>query len=160
LDDIFLWYKAVHVVAAIMLMGPAFGYGVITYMGRQEPQHMGFVSKVLARLGRRRFQPGIAIVILTGILMGLNLGASYFQRGWLATSIVIVAVLVIYGFTFQRRDQKIVAEIAPQLRQAEGKPDPELIAALGKVRKRLKIAGNITAWGYGLVAALMVMRPF
>lgn len=148
--------KATHVVAAIWLMGPAFGYGIISAMGHEQTQHRGFAVQVMGRLSKRMFYPGIVVVIASGLGMGIIVPAFYTQ-GWLIISLVIVAGLLIYSFTFQRSHRQEVGQL---MRTLAGGSDPAAIARLDVLRTRMHIGGRFTAYGYGLVAILMVLRPF
>ncbi len=163
--DIGIWdlLKAAHVVGAIMLMGPAFGYGIIAAMGQREPQHRGFANKVIGRLDRRMFKPGLILVIGSGLLMGvLSIGSEWgnvFTEGWLIVSMILTAAALIYSWTVHRRDQGLVRRLASEAAAADA-PDPAREARIVSVRKRLKIGGKGVAYTYGLIAVLMVLRPF
>lgn len=161
--SVWLVLKAVHVVGAIMLMGPAFGYGIIAVMGQREPQHRGFANQVIAALDRRMFKPGLWLVIGSGLVMGiLSVTSEYgnvFAEGWLIASLVITALALTYSWTVHRSDQRLVRQLAGQAARAT-EPDPTTEARIVSVRKRLKIGGKAVAYAYGLVAVLMVLKPF
>ncbi|GAA3935658.1 DUF2269 family protein [Microbacterium soli] len=160
--SIWLLLKATHVVGAIMLMGPAFGYGIIAAMGQRQPQHRGFANTVVGVLDKRMFKPGLALVIASGLLMGiLSLTSEYgnvFAEGWLIVSIIITALALGYSHTVHRGNQRRIGELA---RQAAGDgADAALEEQIVAVRRRLKIGGKAIAYSYGVVAALMVLKPF
>lgn len=164
--SIWLLLKAAHVVGAIMLMGPAFGYGIIAVMGQREPQHRGFANQVIARLDKRMFMPGLALVIGSGLIMGImTVGSEYgnvFTEGWLIASIILVVLALGYSWTIHRRNQKIIGGLARQAAQAAqtGESDPTLEARIVALRKQLKLGGRLVAYTYGVVALLMVLKPF
>lgn len=161
--SIWLLLKATHVVGAIMLIGPAFGYGIIAAMGQKEPQHRGFANKVVGVLDKRMFKPGLALVIASGLIMGLmtvsSKYGSVFTEGWLIASLAIVALSLIYSYTFHRSNQKQIGQLARQAAMS-AEPDPSLEAQIVVLRRRLKIGGKVIAYSYGVVAALMVLKPF
>lgn len=156
MPSLFVLLKAAHVVGAIWLMGPGFGYGVISVMGHQQPEHRAFAAQVIGRLSKRMFTPGLILVIASGIGMGL-IAPSFYTQGWLITCLVIIAIVLAYSYTIHRSDQQEVRRLAPRLAQG---PTPEAIARIGFLRKRLHLAGRCIAYSYGIVAILMVLRPF
>lgn len=163
MSSIWLLLKAVHVVGAIMLMGPAFGYGIIAAMGQKAPEHRGFANGVIGVLDKRMFKPGLILVIGSGLVMGiLSVNSEYgnvFVEGWLIASLIITAAALAYSWTMHRSDQKRVRKLVGEAARA-AEPDPIREARIVSVRKRLKIGGKAIAYSYGVVAVLMVLRPF
>ncbi len=159
MDSLWLWLKAIHVVGTVMLMGPAFGYGIIAALGQREPQHRAFANQLIGKLNRRMFNPGLAIVIASGLIMGFLAGPAFFAKGWVIASCVLIVLAIVYSLTVHRNDQKVVRRLAMEAAQAS-EPDPAREARIVSVRKRLKIAGKGIAYTYGVIVLLMVLKPF
>lgn len=158
MDNPWVWITAVHVVGTVMLMGPAFGYGIIAAMGQREPQHRAFANKVIGQLNRRMFNPGLVIVIASGLSFAFIAGPALFTRGWVIASCVIIVLTLTYSWTVHRLSQNEVRQLAGAA--AQGGLAPEQEDRIGTLRTRLKVGGKAIAYAYGLVVVLMVLKPF
>ena len=80
-----------HVLAAIVAIGPNFAYSTIRAMGRQEPQHASFGLRVSHRVSDRLVYPVGLVIPVTGVSMILLLGLDLTSRSswWLDVAIVI-----------------------------------------------------------------------
>jgi hypothetical protein len=105
LHDLVPWLLLLHVLAAIVAIGPNFAYATIRGMGRQEPQHANFATRVSHEISARLVYPVGLVIPATGLGMILILGIDLASRSfwWLDLAIVIYAAVYLYSFFVQRR---------------------------------------------------------
>ena len=67
--DLFPWLLFLHVLAGIVAIGPNFAYSTIRALGRQEPQHANFGTRVSHAISARFFYPFGLVIPATGIVI-------------------------------------------------------------------------------------------
>ncbi len=99
------WLLLLHVLAAIVAIGPNFAYSTIRGMGRQEPQHANFATRISHTISDRLVYPVGLIIPATGVAMIWVLGIDLTSRAfwWLDVAIVIYTAVYLYSFFVQRR---------------------------------------------------------
>src|SRR5512141_990086 len=129
--DLLPWLLLLHVLAAIVAIGPNFAYATIRGMGRQEPQHANFATRVSHAISARLVYPVGLVIPATGVAMILILGIDLTSRAfwWLDLAIVIYAAVYLYSFFVQRNivGQIIDLTSVPPPPGANG-PPPRLMA--------------------------------
>ena len=103
--DLVPWLLLLHVLAAIVAIGPNFAYSTIRDMGKQEPQHANFGTRVSHTISDRLVYPVGLIIPATGAAMILVLGIDLTSRAflWLDVAIVIYTAVYLYSFFVQRQ---------------------------------------------------------
>jgi hypothetical protein len=154
----FPWLLFLHVLAAIVAIGPNFAYSTIRAMGRKEPQYANFGTRVSHAISDRLVYPVGLVIPATGVAMILVAGIDLTSRAfwWLDVAIVIYAAVYVYSFLVQR---KIVGQIieltsSPPAPGTTG-PPPGLPA----LAMRAQRGGTIMLVLLGLVVFLMVVKP-
>lgn len=154
--DLVPWLLFLHVLAAIVAIGPNFAYSTIRGMGRQEPQHANFGLRVSHLISARLVYPIGLVIPATGVAMIVLLGIDLTNRAfwWLDVAIVIYATVYLYSFFVQRRIIDRIIELTSSPPPPEG-PSPEL-PALGARAQR---GGTAMLILLVMVAFLMVVKP-
>ena len=150
--DLVPWLLFVHVLAAIVAIGPNFAYSTIRALGRQEPQHANFGLRVSHLISARLVYPIGLVIPATGvsmiILLGLDLTSRVFW--WLDVAVVIYASVYLYSFFVQRRIIELTSSPPPA-----GGPPQELPALAARAQR----GGTAMLILLAAVAFLMVVKP-
>ena len=156
--DLVPWLLLLHVLAAIVAIGPNFAFSTIRALGRQEPQYANFGTRVAHAISARLVYPIGLVIPATGLAMILILGINLTARTswWLDAAIVIYAGVYLYSFFVQRRviDRIIEMTATPPPADARG-PSPALVAAA----KRAQRGGTAMLILLVIVVSLMVVKP-
>ncbi len=158
LHDLVPWLLALHVLAAIVAIGPNFAYSTIRALGRREPHHANFGTRVAHAISMRLVYPVGLVIPATGIAMILILGFDLTARAfwWVDLAIVIYAGVYLYSFFVQRRIVERIIEItASPPSPAAGGPPPELVALAAQAQR----GGNVMLVLLVAVVVLMVVKP-
>ena len=158
LHDLVPWLLFLHVLAAIVAIGPNFAYSTIRGLGQKEPQHANFGLRVSHAISARLVYPIGLVIPATGIAMILILGFDLTSRAfwWLDTAIVIYAGVYLYSFFVQRRIVERIIELtaSPPPPGAAG-PPPGLVA----LATRASRGGTAMLILLAVVVSLMVVKP-
>ena len=154
--DLVPWLLFLHVLAAIVAIGPNFAYSTIRAMGRQEPQHANFGVRVSHLISARLVYPVGLVIAATGISMIVLLGLDLTSRSswWLDVAIVIYASVYLYSFFVQRRIIERIIELTSSPPSPSG-PPPELPALAARAQR----GGTVMLILLVIVAFLMVVKP-
>lgn len=157
-QDLVPWLLFVHVLAAIVAIGPNFAYSTIRTMGRMEPQHANFGTRVAHAISDRLVYPVGLVIPATGVAMILVLGIDLTDPAfwWLDLAIVIYASVYLYSFFVQRSIVGRIIELTstPPASGATG-PPPGLPA----LAMRAQRGGTAMLILLALVVLLMVVKP-
>jgi hypothetical protein len=156
--DLVPWLLFVHVLAAIVAIGPNFAYSTIRGLGRLEPQHANFATRVSHAISARLVYPIGLVIPATGIAMILILGIDLTARThwWLDAAIVIYAGVYLYSFFVQRQIvEEIIEMTASPPAPGTGGPSP----ALAALAIRATRGGNAMLILLVVVVSLMVVKP-
>ena len=156
--DLLPWLLLLHVLAAIVAIGPNFAYSTIRSMGRQEPQHANFATRISHTISDRLVYPVGLIIPATGVAMILVLGIDLTSRAfwWLDLAIVIYVAVYLYSFFVQRQIVGRIIEMTslPPTVGASG-PPPGLPALATRAQR----GGTTMLILLVIVVALMVVKP-
>jgi len=155
---LFPWLLLVHVLAAIVAIGPNFAYSTIQGMGRQEPQHANFGTRVAHAISDRLVYPVGLVIPATGVTMIWVLALDLTSRAfwWLDVAIVIYAGVYLYSFFVQRHVVGRIIELtsAPPAPGMSGPP-----AGLPDLALRAQRGGTAMLGLLSIVVFLMVVKP-
>jgi hypothetical protein len=153
--NLFPWLLFLHVLAALIAIGPNFAYATIRGMGRTEPQHANFATRVSHEISARLVYPVGLVIPITGVAMILVVGIDLTNRAfwWLDLAIVLYAGVYLYSFFVQRRVVERIIELtsAPM----PSGPPPEL----PRLAIRAQRGGSAMLVLLVVVAGLMVVKP-
>ena len=158
LHDLVPWLLFLHVLAAIVAIGPNFAYSTIRGLGQEEPQHANFGLRVSHAISARLVYPIGLVIPATGIAMILILGFDLTSRTlwWLDIAIVIYAGVYLYSFFVQRRIvERIIELTATPPPPGTGGPPPGLVA----LATRASRGGTAMLILLAVVVSLMVVKP-
>ena len=151
------WYRIflfVHILSAIVGLGPTFVYGSIVGMGRNEEPHARFATGVVHRLAMRMAIPLSAMIFLTGLGMIWALDRNPFQTTWL----LVAMGLFIFGFTYsatvQNRQRREILMIAGGEDFDPSHPPPRF-AVLGR---RISWGGRYLRASATVILYLMIFK--
>lgn len=152
------WLLFLHVLAAIVAIGPNFAFSTIRALGRAEPPHANFATRISHAISIRLVYPVGLVIPATGIAMILILGFDLTSRAlwWLDAAIVIYSGVYLYSFFVQRRIVERIIEItaSPPPPGASG-PPPGLLA----LAARAQAGGTAMLVLLAIVVSLMVVKP-
>lgn len=150
------WLLLLHVLAAIVAIGPNFAYSTIRGMGRQEPQHANFATRVSHAISDRLVYPVGLVIPATGLAMIWVLGIDLTNRAywWLDLAIVIYTAVYLYSFFVQRR---IVGQIIAMTSAPFGPSGPP--SELPALARRAQRGGTAMLILLVFVVFLMVVKP-
>ncbi len=154
--DLVPYLLFLHVLAAIVAIGPNFAYSTIRGLGRQEPQHANFATRVSHTISARLVYPVGLVIPLTGVAMIAILGLDLANRAfwWLDLAILIYAAVYLYSFFVQRRVVDRIIELTASPPPPAG-PPAELRSLAGRAQR----GGSAMLILLALVAFLMVVKP-
>jgi len=153
--SLFPWLLFLHVLAALIAIGPNFAYATIRGMGRREPVHANFATRVSHEISARLVYPVGLVIPITGIAMILVVGIDLTSRvfWWLDLAIVLYAGVYLYSFFVQRKIVERIIELTSV--NVPNGPPPEL----PPLAVRAQRGGTAMLVLLVLVAALMVVKP-
>jgi uncharacterized membrane protein len=152
------WLLFLHVLAAIVAIGPNFAFSTIRSLGRGEPQHANFGTRVSHAIAMRLVYPIGLVMPATGVAMILILGFDLSDRafGWLDVVIVIYTGVYVYSFFVQRRIiERIIKMTGAAAVPGAGGPPPALAALAGRAQR----GGTVFLVLLAVVVLLMVVKP-
>lgn len=168
MPELFAPLLFLHVLTAILALGPAFAFPLIGAMGGREPAHGNFATRVTHVLDDRMVRPFILLTAATGVGMiwARSLPVLDPAYRWLVLSIVLYAVALVFSLLIQRPTVLRVIELTggspaprPDTPVRDGErpagPPPELAALVGRTRRNGMV---LTALSIALVL-LMVVKP-
>jgi uncharacterized membrane protein len=170
MPELFPIFIFLHVLGAVVGLGPTFAFPVIGAMGGREPMHGNFATRVSHRIGDRVVEPALLSMPVTGVGLIWSRSIDLFAPGsrWLVLAIVVYVVAVTFAIFVQRKAVGRVIELtgghgggaaAPATASpgpgAQGGPPPELLAAIRQVQR-----GGLFLLILALVLIfLMVVKP-
>ena len=156
--DWFPWLLFLHVLAAIAAFGPIFTFPLIGAMGGREPQHGNFATRLSHAISSRFTIPIALTMPITGagMIVSRSMDLASPVLRWLGLAIVIYVIVITYAIFIQRRDVERIVEMTsgPPL-PGPGGPPPELLAAIGRVRR----GSAVMTAGIVIIVFLMVVKP-
>ena len=155
-QDLVPWLLLLHVLAAIVAIGPNFAYSTIRTMGRQEPQYANFGTRVSHAISDRLVYPVGLVIPATGVAMIWVVGIDLTSRAflWLDVAIVVYAAVYLYSFFVQRQ---IVGQIIVMTSAPPGPSGPP--AQLPALALRAQRGGTAMLILLAFVVFLMVVKP-
>jgi hypothetical protein len=153
--NLFPWLLFLHVLAALIAIGPNFAYATIRRLGRSEPQYANFATRVSHEISARLVYPVGLVIPITGVAMILVLGVDLTNRAfwWLDLAIVLYLGVYLYSFFVQRKVVERIIKLtsAPMT----SGPPPEL----PRLAIRAQRGGTAMLVLLVVVAGLMVIKP-
>ena len=152
-NDVFVWIKAVHILASVMWVGG--GIFIQIYVTRlqraqETPRLMAF-AKDIETIGQRFFIPASVLVLLAGITMVWYSPAFALSDLWVILGLVGIANTIVIGAAFLGPEAGRIATLA----ETEGHGSPEV----ARRTARLFMISRIDLAVLILVIVVMVTKP-
>ena len=160
--NLFPWFLFAHILGAIIAFGPTFSSPLISQMGRGEPMHVNFATRLGRRLVRVQVLPLAFVQGATGVGLIWAGNVDVFKASWLLLAIALYLITLAFAIFVQTPVvSRIVAMTTPPPGAAQagppaGGPPPELMA-LGQRAKR---GGLFLMVMVVSIVFLMVVKPF
>lgn len=163
MPELFVPLLFLHVLGAIVALGPTFAFPLIAAMGKREPRHGNFAVRINHAIDDRIVLPVVLSTAVTGVGLIWSRSMPVFEPGyrWLLVAIVLYVITLAYSWFVQRPVVLRVIEMtseaatASSVSPAVGGPPPGLAAATSQ----LNVHG-IVLTVLGLVQIfLMVVKP-
>lgn len=90
--------KLLHVLAAMLVVGPNATYVLWLRAAGRDRERLAFAIRGVRQLDRMLAVPSYGLLLLTGLLMVL-IGAYDLTQGWLLTAIVLYLIVAVAGMT-------------------------------------------------------------
>jgi hypothetical protein len=149
------WYtllKYIHVLLAITAVGSNITYGVWNALAAREPAHAPFALKGIAFIDRRVANPAYGLLLVTGLVLIL-IGPTWgLGNGWVASALVLFALLVVVAIGFYSR----VIRQQIKVMDSEGLGS----AAYKRLDGQATIYGIVSLVIALLIVFMMVVKPF
>lgn len=154
--DLVPWLLVLHVLAAIVAIGPNFAYATIRAMGRNEPPHANFATRISHAISAKLVYPVGLVIPATGLAMIVILGLDLTSRAfwWLDIAIATYATVYLYSYFVQRSIVERIIELTSVPPPPEGYP-----AELPALATRAQRGGTAMLVLLVIVASLMVVKP-
>lgn len=154
--DLVPWLLVLHVLAAIVAIGPNFAYATIRTMGRREPPHANFATRVSHAISTSLVYPVGLVIPATGLAMIVILGMDLTSRAlwWLDIAIATYAAVYLYSYFVQRSIVERIIALTSAPPPPEGYP-----TELATLATRAQHGGTAMLVLLVIVASLMVVKP-
>jgi uncharacterized membrane protein len=149
--DAYLVLKYVHVLLAIVAVGFNASYGIWPARAAREPAHLGHVLRGIKVLDDRFANPAYGLLLVTGLSMVWVNRIPLFETRWIASALVLYAVLLVVGFAVY--SPTLRRQIA--LLESAGPASADYMS----VASRGRIAGIFLAVVVVAIVFLMVVKP-
>jgi uncharacterized membrane protein len=149
--DLNLILVLIHVVSAITLLGPSTAFGILGKRAADPATGGHKMLEALLDIEHKMVLPGSAIQFITGVwlIVRLDLDKDLFANGWLWTSILAFALILVLSIGFDTPAvRRIVA--AGNAGRAPDEKDLKLAKTLGPVFGIL----------FMFIIVMMVLKPF
>ena len=153
MPELFPLFLFLHVLGAVIALGPAFAFPVIGAMAAREPAYANFATRVSHRISDRLVEPFILSTAVTGVGMIWSRSIPVFDPAyrWLLLSLFVYVAALSFSWFVQRPTVVRVIELSA----GPGAPGPELGPTVGRMGRNGMV---LTFLGLALVF-LMVVKP-
>jgi len=147
---------SIHIIGAIVGIGPAFAFGVIGGVSAKAGEGATLaLLQVTRNIERFMLAPTVRFLQWgSGVLLiynrGLNNGFFSWRRGWLIASILLYVALMVVGETVSEPTVKKMLALAEK-----GAPKSEILAVEAPLRK----LGPFFPLATLIIAVLMIWKP-
>ena len=97
-----LFVKWIHVLAAITAVGTNITYGIWIRQASKEPDSLLFVLRIISWIDRRLANPGYALLLVSGWLIGDQLLSRPTSWGAMVAAISVIVVLILSEIARER----------------------------------------------------------
>jgi len=148
----FAFLLSVHILAAIIGLGPTFSFAFLGIMSEKQPAAARALQETILLISTRLVIPLVVILGLSGVLLIGNTHDNLSKNPWLGAGIVLYVLVLAVAIFYQVPTQKkILALLGP----AGGVDQPE-VRTLANGQRAVGIAMGLAVV---VTAVLMVWKP-
>ena len=148
----FAFLLSVHILAAIIGLGPTFSFAFLGIMSEKQPAAARALQETILLISTRLVIPLVVILGLSGVLLIANTHADLSKNPWLGSGIVLYVLVLATAIFYQVPTQKkILALLGP----SGGMDQPE-VSKLANGQRAVGIAMGLAVV---VTAVLMVWKP-
>jgi hypothetical protein len=148
----FAFLLSVHILAAIIGLGPTFSFAFLGIMSEKQPAAARALQETILLISTRLVIPLVVILGLSGVLLIGNTHDNLSKNPWLGAGIVLYVLVLATAIFYQVPTQK---KILALLRPTGGMDQPE-VRKLGNGQRAVGIAMGLAVV---VTAVLMVWKP-
>src|SRR5439155_6566830 len=105
---------SVHILAAIIGLGPTFSFAFLGVMSEKQPAAARALQETILLISSRLVIPLVVILGLSGILLMSNRHVDLSKNPWLGTGIILYLLVLAASIFYQvPTQQKILARLGP-----------------------------------------------
>lgn len=148
----FAFLLSVHILAAIIGLGPTFSFAFLGILSERQPAAARALQEAILVISTRLVIPLVVILGLSGVLLISNTHVDLSKNPWLGAGIVLYVLVLAVAIFYQVPTQKkILALLGP----AGGVDQPE-VRTLANGQRAVGIAMGLAVV---VTAVLMVWKP-
>ena len=148
----FAFLLSVHILAAIIGLGPTFSFAFLGIMSEKQPAAARALQETILLISTRLVIPLVVILGLSGVLLVGNTHVNLSKNPWLGAGIILYVLVLAAAIFYQVPTQaKILALLGP----TGGMDQPE-VRKLANGQRAVGIAMGLAVV---ITAVLMVWKP-
>jgi hypothetical protein len=147
----FAFLLSVHILAAIIGLGPTFSFAFLGIMSEKHPAAARALQETILLISTRLVIPLVVILGLSGVLLIANTHADLAKNPWLGAGIVLYVLVLAASIFYQVPTQKKIVALL-----TTGGIDQPEVRKLGNGQR---IVGISMGLAVVVVAVLMVWKP-
>jgi hypothetical protein len=148
----FAFLLSVHILAAIIGLGPTFSFAFLGIMSEKQPAAARALQETILLVSTRLVIPLVVILGLSGVLLMGNTHINLSKNPWLGAGIILYVLVLAAAIFYQVPTQKkILALLGP----TGGMDQPEV----RKLANGQRIVGITMGLAVVVTAVLMVWQP-
>jgi uncharacterized membrane protein len=148
----FAFLLSVHILAAIIGLGPTFSFAFLGILSERQPAAARALQEAILMISTRLVIPLVVILGLSGILLISNTHVDLSKNPWLGAGIILYVLVLAASIFYQVPTQKkILALVGPT-----GGMDQPQVRKLANGQRTVGIAMGLAVV---VTAVLMVWKP-
>jgi hypothetical protein len=147
----FAFLLSVHILAAIIGLGPTFSFAFLGIMSEKQPAAARALQETILLISTRLVIPLVVILGLSGVLLIANTHADLAKNPWLGAGIVLYVLVLAASIFYQVPTQKKIVALL-----TTGGIDQPEVRKLGNGQRTVGISMGLAVV---VVAVLMVWKP-
>ena len=155
----FAFLLSVHILAAIIGLGPTFSFAFLGIMSEKQPAAARALQETILAVSTRLVIPLVVILGLSGILLIGNTHDNLSKNPWLGAGIILYVLVLAAAIFYQVPVQKkILARLGPGGGPGVG-PGGMADPQVRKLANGQRIAGIAMGLAVIVTAVLMIWKP-
>ncbi len=150
----FAFLLSVHVLCAIVGVGPTFAFAFLGIMSEKNPAAARALQQTVLLISTRLVIPLVLILGITGVLLIRNQHLDLSDNPWLGASIVLYLLVLGVSLFYQVPNERKVIALLP-----DGGGPPSDVPTLKKLVMGQRVVGIAMGLSVLVIAVLMVWKP-